>query len=151
MDRIKEVLPSHETAPSINKCTDTRPLQKMVQLRAEADEAQAKVDELQTEAKGLKQDNLSKEQEIKSLTHKNQVLTDDVEKFETEVKENKKLLDESGRHGQQNETLQRRLQLLEEEAEEADKNLREANEKCVQALIPSASTPGTPRSRESEC
>ena len=107
----------------------------MVQLRAEADEAQAKVDELQTEAKAIKQDNLSKEQEIKSLTHKNQVLTDDVEKFEGEVKENKKLLDESGRHGQQNETLQRRLQLLEEEAEEADKNLREANEKCVQALI----------------
>ncbi len=59
------------------------------------------------------------------------MLTDEVEKLETSNKELKKTLEESSQHGQQNETLQRRCQLLEEEAEEADKNLRETNEKCV--------------------
>jgi tropomyosin len=34
-----------------------------------------------------------------------------------------------------NETLQRRLQLLEEEAEEADKNLRETNERYVNKAV----------------
>ena len=37
------------------------------------------------------------------------------------------------RHPFQNESLHRRLQLLEEEAETADKTLREANEKYVES------------------
>ena len=44
-------------------------------------------------------------------------------------RELKKTATEGEQHGTHNETLQRRLQLLEEEAEEADKTLRETNEK----------------------
>lgn len=104
-------------------------MQKMNQLRLEADEASTQVEELKTKVKALEQENLSKEQEITSLSHKNAVLETEVEKLEEAVKGYKASADEGQQHGTQNETLTRRLQLLEEEAEAADKTLREANEK----------------------
>lgn len=110
-------------------------VQKMNTLRIEADEATAKVDQLQAKIKVLEQENLQKEQEIKSLTHKNGLLEAEVEKLESGIKEAKALADEGTQHGTHNETLQRRLQLLEEEAEEADKNLRETNDKYVPPTI----------------
>ncbi|KAI0167238.1 tropomyosin [Pestalotiopsis sp. NC0098] len=103
--------------------------EKMNSLRLEADENAAKVEELQSKLKALEQENLAKEQEITSLSHKNGLLETEVDKLDTSVKDLKKSNDEGQQHGTQNETLQRRLQLLEEEAEEADKTLREANEK----------------------
>lgn len=101
----------------------------MTALRLEADENAAKVEELKAKVKELEQQNLTKEQEVTSLTHKNQVLEGEVEKLETGIKEAKAAADESSQHGTQNETLQRKLQLLEDEAEAADKNLRETNDK----------------------
>lgn len=106
-------------------------LQKMNALRLEADEAQAQVEELKNKVKSLEQENLAKEQEITSLTHRNQILESQVEKLETDLKEAKDAASHSAQHDAQNEALQRRLQLLEEEAEEADKTLRETNEKYV--------------------
>lgn len=103
----------------------------MNQLRLDADSANAKVEELQAKIKALEQESLSKEQEITSLQHKNGVLEGQVEKLEGDVDKHKKLADEGSGSITQNEALQRRLQLLEEEAEEADKTLREANEKYV--------------------
>lgn len=100
-------------------------------LRLEADEAHAEVEELKGKIKALEQENLAKEQEITSLTHRNQVLEAEVEKLEAQLKELKERADASAQHDTQNEALQRRVQLLEEEAEEADKNLREVNEKYV--------------------
>lgn len=107
----------------------------MNSLRLEADEASAKVEELQTKVKTLEQENLSKEQEITSLQHKNNLLEGEVEKLETAIKDFKKSAEEGQQHGTQNETLSRRLQLLEEEAEDADKTLREANEKYAPPSI----------------
>jgi tropomyosin len=107
---------------------------KMNALRIEADENQAKAEELQTKVKTLEQENLAKEQEITSLTHRNQLLEAEVEKLETGVKEAKSLAGESAQHGAQNEALTRRLQLLEDEAEQADKTLRETNEKYAHCL-----------------
>lgn len=101
----------------------------MNSLRLEADEASAKAEEFQTKVKTLEQENLSKEQEITSLQHKNGLLEAEVEKLETAIKDFKKAADEGQQHGTQNESLTRRLQLLEDEAEQADKTLREANEK----------------------
>lgn len=100
-------------------------------LRLEADESGAKVEELSSKVKSLEQENLQKEQEITSLQHKNSVLEQEVDKLENLHKDAKAAADESAQHGTTNETLQRRLQLLEEEAETNDKNLRETNEKCV--------------------
>lgn len=104
-------------------------------LRLEADEAQSQVEELKAKIKALEQENLAKEQEITSLTHRNQLLEGEIEKVEGNMKEYKDKADVSAQHDTQNEALQRRLQLLEEEAEEADKNLRETNEKYVLGFI----------------
>src|SRR5579859_7888804 len=90
--------------------------QKMNSLRLEAEESHAKAEELNAKVKTLEQDSLSKEQEITSLQHKNQLLEAEVEKLEVGLKEAKAAVEESSQHGTQNETLQRRLQLLEEEA-----------------------------------
>ena len=110
-------------------------------LRLEQEEAQAKVEELQQKVKTLEQENLAKEQEITSLSHKNQLLETEVDKLEGGIKEAKVAAEESSQHGAQNESLQRRLQLLEEEAEEADKSMRETNEKCVTPLTPHHTLP----------
>ena len=98
-------------------------------LRVEADNNATQVEELKAKVKTLEQDNLSKEQEITSLSHKNGVLEKEVEKLEGTAKEAKVAMEEGAQHGTQNEALQRKLQMLEEEAEEADRNLRETNEK----------------------
>ena len=114
----------------------------MNQLRLDADTANQKVEELQEKIKALEQENLSKEQEITSLQHKNGVLEGQVDKLEGDVDKHKKLADEGSGSITQNEALQRRLQLLEEEAEEADKTLRETNEKFVHLhLSPHTASP----------
>lgn len=100
-------------------------------LKQKEEEAQVKVEELQGKVKTLEHENLAKEQEITSLSHKNQLLEAEVEKLDEGIKVAKKELDEGRDSGTHNESLQRRLQLLEEEAEEADKNIRETNEKYV--------------------
>ena len=101
----------------------------MAALRVECDEANTQVEEMKARIKVLEQENLAKEQEITSLTHKNSVLEADVEKLESGIKEAKAAAEEGSHAGSQNESLTRRLQLLEEEAEQADRNLRETNEK----------------------
>lgn len=101
----------------------------MAALRLEADDSAAKVEELSAKVKTLEQDNLAKEQEITSLSHKNGVLESELEKLEGGLKDAKAAVDESAQHGTQAESLQRRLQVLEEEAEEADKKMRETTEK----------------------
>lgn len=101
----------------------------MQQLRIQADESSAKVDELTAKVKKLEQENLAKEQEITSLTHKLSTHETDIEKLETTNKDLKEQLDHVGQSSNQSEALQRRLQILEEEAEEADKNIRETNDK----------------------
>jgi tropomyosin len=103
-------------------------------LRLEADEAHEKNEELKARVKTLEQENLAKEQEITSLTHRNQLLEAEVEKLESSAKEAKDAASQSAQHDTQNEALQRRIQLLEEEAEEADRNLRETNEKYAPFL-----------------
>lgn len=77
----------------------------------------------------MEQESISKEQEIKSLTHRNGLLEADVEKLEEANKKLKEELASDGSNKTQNESLQRRLQLLEDEAEEADRNMRETNDK----------------------
>lgn len=106
-------------------------LQKMNSLRLEQEQTEAQCQELKAKVKHLEQENLAKEQEITSLSHKNQLLESEVEKLEAGVKQAKEEAALGTQHGTQNESLQRRLQLLEEEAEESDKQLRETNEKYV--------------------
>lgn len=103
----------------------------MNQLRVESDGLQTENEELKNKVKTLEQDNLTKEQEITSLTHRNGVLEADLNRLEETSGKHKAAAEEAGQHSTQNESLQRRLQVLEDEAETADRNLRETSEKSV--------------------
>lgn len=95
----------------------------------ETEAAQAQNEELQAKIKVLEQENLTKEQEIASLSHRNTLLDEEVEKLEKALAEAKTAADSGASSSAELDALQRKLQLLEDEAEEADKNLRETNEK----------------------
>lgn len=109
----------------------------MQALRVEADESANKAEEFKNKVKALEAENTQKEQEITSLTHKNQVLEGEVEKLEALVKTFKEEAGAGAAAGTQAETLQRKIQVLEEEAEESDRTIRELNEKCVASFISS--------------
>ena len=108
----------------------------MESLRLEADKSSSEAEELKQKVKSLEQNNLGKEQEIKSLAHKNSVLETEVEKLEGDLKSAKNDTESLGGHRAENESMSRRLQLLEEEADAADKTIRETNEKyCYSSSI----------------
>lgn len=113
----------------------TNSQQRMNALRLETDQAHAKNEELSTRVKTLEQENLTKEQEILSLTHQKTLLEGEVDKLEKALAEAKSAADTGAAHGSEVDALSRKLQLLEEEAEEADKNLRETNEKQVSLIL----------------
>jgi tropomyosin len=65
------------------------------------------------------------------LSHKNQVLETEVEKLEGGIKEHKEEAEKHSGASNQHDSLTRKLQVLEDEAEQADRTLRETNEKYV--------------------
>ena len=79
--------------------------------------------------KTLEEENTQKEQGITSLSHKNQVLEGEVEKLESSVKTYKDEATGGAAASSQVEAMQRKIQVLEEEAEESDRTIRELNEK----------------------
>lgn len=109
--------------------------EKMNQLRLEADDAHSVVEELKNKVKTLEHENMQKEQEITSLTHRNNLMESQLEKMEVDMKEAKEQVSKSAQHDTQNEALQRRVHLLEEENEKADKELREAHEQLRQTDV----------------
>jgi tropomyosin len=98
-------------------------------IRTEADALHAENEELKARIKTLEQESLAKEQEITSLSHRNQVLESEVDKLEGSSKELKATAEQSVSATTNVENLQRKVQVLEEEAEKADRDLREANER----------------------
>ena len=85
--------------------------------------------------KSLELTNTAKDQEIKSLTHRNELMEKKLEEYEEKLDKFKGLEnDESGARGER-ESLLRKVALLEEEAEQNDKNLKETTEK-YQSLNP---------------
>jgi len=109
--------------------------QKMNSLRAEADQLHAENVELSAKIKAHEQDNLAKEQEITSLTHRNQVLEADLEKLEGTHKELKNTAELTTAASSNADTLTRKVQVLEDQVEKADRDLREANERLRQTDV----------------
>ena len=107
----------------------------MAQLREEGDQAVAQVEELSGKVKALEQENLTKDQEIRSLSHKNQLLEEEVDKLETSLSEAKAASAEGSAHSKTNENLTRKLQILEDEAEEAQRKLKSANDSYVKRIV----------------
>ena len=72
---------------------------------------------------------LQKEQEIASLSHKNSLLEVNLEKAEGKLHEHKSASEEHQSSRDTADGLQRKIALLEEELDAAEKNLRETTEK----------------------
>ncbi|RPA89521.1 hypothetical protein L873DRAFT_1754939 [Choiromyces venosus 120613-1] len=102
---------------------------KMNALHTEVDGVQSWNEELQVKIKVLEQENLQKEQEITSLTHQKALVEAENNKLETHLKEEKEAHVIGSTNSEELQNLQRKVQLLVEEAEAATKNLRETNNK----------------------
>ncbi|EIW79156.1 actin filament-coating protein tropomyosin [Coniophora puteana RWD-64-598 SS2] len=108
---------------------------KLNSLRAEADNAVARAEEAETKTKKYEQQLLERDQEITSLTHRNAVLEEELEKAEGKVNELKAANQEGEGARTTNEGLNRKIQLLEEELDAAEKNVKETMEKLRQVDV----------------
>jgi tropomyosin, fungi type len=100
-------------------------------LRTEADNAVHRAEEAEAKNKKYEQIILEKDQEITSLQHKLSVLDADLEKAETKISDYKRNEQEGEASKMTNEGLARKIQLLEEELDVAEKNVKETVEKYV--------------------
>lgn len=103
----------------------------MANLRQEADNAVARAEEAEAKNKKYEQVLLEKDQEITSLQHKISILDADLEKAEGKLSDLKHAQEDGEQSKSANEGLQRKIQLLEEELDAADKNLKESMDKYV--------------------
>lgn len=112
--------------------------QKLEQLRAEADAATERAEAAEAKNKQFEQELLNKEQEITSLAHKVAILEEQNEKLEGQLAAAKEgsLAGESSSVEAGN--LARKVQLLEDELDQAEKNVKETMEKYV--LLPHPSS-----------
>lgn len=101
----------------------------MTQLRIEADAANTRADEAELKIKGLEQKVLELEQAISSLEHKNGVLESQLDQSEVKVAELKASSSDNEHTKSTSEGLTRKVQLLEDELDAAEKNLKETVEK----------------------
>ena len=93
--------------------------------QAEREEAHA------AKVKELEQQLLSKDQEITSLSHKLTLAEEQSEKYETKLTETKAAAQDAESSRSTNDALSRKVQLLEEELDAAEKHSKEVVEKYV--------------------
>jgi tropomyosin len=107
----------------------------LTQLTTELDAANEARDAANAKVKTLEAEVLAKDQEITSLTHKIGVSEDEIEKLEALVKEHKEAASKASTHSDQLESLQRKSNLHEEEAEATEQRLKETFEKYAGPLL----------------
>lgn len=110
----------------------------MTQLRAEADAAIERAEQAEAKNKTYEQQILTLEQDNKSLQHRLGLLDSQLENSETQLQDSKKNALEGEQSKQDRDGLLRKVQLLEEELDAAEKNLKETVEKYA---FPSLSPP----------
>ena len=103
----------------------------MTSLRNEADNAVARAEEAEAKIKKLEQEILTKDQDIQSYQHRLANAETNLEKAEEKLNDVKGVRDEHESSKTTNEGLQRKILLLEEELDSAEKNLKETVERCV--------------------
>lgn len=105
--------------------------QKLNALRAEADASIDRAELAEAKNKKLEMELLARDQEITSLTHKLNVMEADLEKAESKLAEAKTAREDGDTAKTNAESLIRRVQIVEEELDSAEKNLKETVEKYV--------------------
>ncbi|KAJ7742788.1 tropomyosin [Mycena metata] len=108
---------------------------KMSQLRAEADAATLRAEEADGKNKKLEQQLLEKDHEITSLQVKLEHLDGELAKAESSIQESKADREAGETSKMTNEGLVRKIQLLEEELDAAEKNVKETVEKLRQVDV----------------
>ena len=103
----------------------------MTSLRLEADKAVSRAEDAEAKNKLLEQAALEKDHELLSLTHKLDLATQQLEKAEADLDIYKKASLEGEQSKTTSEGLVRKVQLLEEELDAAEKNVKETVEKCA--------------------
>jgi tropomyosin len=101
----------------------------LTQLRAEADAAIDRAEAAEAKNKKYEQQILEHEQTITSLTHRLGLLEGQLDTSETQLLASKKTLSEGEQNKLDRDNLVRKVQLLEEELDSAEKNLKETVEK----------------------
>lgn len=109
--------------------------ERMNVLRAEADAATERAEIAEAKVKKLELELTGKEQEIVSYQHKLGVLDADLEKAESKLADAKSAGDEGANSRVTVENLTRKVQLLEEELDAAEKNVKETVEKLRQVDV----------------
>ncbi|KAJ7694638.1 tropomyosin [Mycena rosella] len=108
---------------------------KMNQLRTEADNAVTRAEDAEGKNKKLEQLLLEKDHEITSLQVKLEHLDAELAKAEGIISESKADRDAGETSKMTNEGLVRKIQLLEEELDAAEKNVKETVEKLRQVDV----------------
>ncbi len=103
----------------------------MNSLRAEADAAVLRAEEAEKKVKKLEQTLLEKDNDITSLQHKLALADETNEKLDEQLGQYKSSSLEGESSRTTSENLTRKVQLLEEELDVAEKNVKETVEKCV--------------------
>jgi len=106
-------------------------LQRLAHLKQEADAAVERAEAAEAKIKLLEQELMARDQDITSLSHRLAVAEDEVAKREGELEKSKVRASESDNLHQTGDSLRRKIQLLEEELDQAEKNVKETVEKCV--------------------
>jgi tropomyosin len=107
----------------------------MTQLRFEADNAVTRAEDAEEKLKKYDQLLLEKDQEITSMNHKISVLEAELDKVDNKLAEAKASQDEGESLKSGNENLTRKVALLEEELDAAEKNVKETMEKYVSFIV----------------
>jgi tropomyosin len=105
--------------------------QKLASLRVEADNAVARAELAEAKNKQHEQSILAKDQEITSLHHRLSILEADLEKADARLSDLKSAQEEGETSKSTNEGLTRKIQLLEDELDSAERNVKETVEKSV--------------------
>lgn len=98
-------------------------------LRVEADAAVERAEGAESKNKKYEQEILTRDQEIQSLQHQLSLRDQEIEKLEGHVSSAKQAKEIGETSRTDNENLQRKVQLLEEELDTAEKNAKETVEK----------------------
>jgi tropomyosin len=103
----------------------------MASIRAEADKATLRAEAAEEKFKELEQLSLGKDHDLLSLNHKLELATQELNNAEAELEKYKKASLEGEQSKTTSEGLVRKVQLLEEELDAAEKNVKETVEKCA--------------------
>lgn len=104
-------------------------------LRAEVETATDRAEAAESKNKKLEHEILVRDQEIQSLNHQVSLRDTEIDKLEGHVSTAKQAKEAGDVTRTESEKLQRKIQVLEEELDQAEKNAKETVEKYIPLIV----------------